>query len=502
MEFNQPNILLTQADQMTPLLMGAYGHPVVQTPNLDRLVAEGVRFDAAYTPFPLCSPARACMVTGKYPSRIGAYDNASLLPADQPTMAHYLTNAGYDCVFAGKMHFVGPDQLHGFRRRFSTNIYPADFSWTNMATKHGKPVNQAYCYVEDNVHVGKWNSSLSYDEEAQFRSLDYLHARGLAAQAARENGNTPQPFFLFTSFHHPHEVFWPPQNLWDLYADAEIEVPGLPDNLDETYSALDRWLNVYHGLSCVDNLQDPASMRVVRRAYYALVTYIDRKVGELLASLDENGFADNTIVIFSSDHGDMLCERGMVQKRTFYEWSARVPMIIKFPGGWQAGTVRSEPVNLIDLAPTFWDIAGIPEDERLPVDGRSLIGLLDGSDTDDWVTFSENASDGMVEAPCFMIRWQHYKYVYIHGHAGQLFDLNADPGEWDNLIGDPAYADLEAELRARLFERFDPGETERAMMESYRRRVLIDRAMKANKTRWDVEPRFDPTLNNVDQYLK
>ena len=243
-------------------------------------------------------------------------------------------------------------------------------------------------------------------------------------------------------------------------------------------------------------------MRVVRRAYYALVTYIDRKVGELLASLDENGFADNTIVIFNSDHGDMLCERGMVQKRTFYEWSARVPMIIKFPGGWQAGTVRSEPVNLIDLAPTFWDIAGIPEDERLPVDGRSLIGLLDGSDTDDWVTFSENPSDGMVEAPCFMIRWQHYKYVYIHGHAGQLFDLNADPGEWDNLIGDPAYADLEAELKSRLFKRFDPDETERAMMESYRRRVLIDRAMKANKTHWDVEPRFDPTLNNVDQYLK
>ena len=144
MPSRKPNILMIQADQMTPLLMGAYGHPVVQTPNLDRLVAQGVRFDAAYSPQPVCGPARACMITGKFASNIGAYDNACLLPADQPTMAHYLTNAGYDCVFAGKTHFVGPDQLHGFRQRFLSNIYPADFSWIFMATELGRPVNHSF----------------------------------------------------------------------------------------------------------------------------------------------------------------------------------------------------------------------------------------------------------------------------------------------------------------------------------------------------------------------
>ena len=164
---SHPNLLLIQADQMTPFLTGAYGHPVVRTPNLDRLVREGVRFDAAYAPHPVCSPSRACMLTGKRVSTVEAWDNAALLPADEPTVAHYLTNVGYDTVCAGKMHFVGPDQLHGFRRRFSSNIYPADFRWTRMMTAHGHPGSQAYTYVGDAIHVGRWNNALSYDEEAR-----------------------------------------------------------------------------------------------------------------------------------------------------------------------------------------------------------------------------------------------------------------------------------------------------------------------------------------------
>ena len=501
MPSGKPNILMIQADQMTPLLMGAYGHPVVQTPNLDRLVAQGVRFDAAYSPQPVCGPARACMITGKFASNIGAYDNACLLPADQPTLAHYLTNADYDCVFAGKMHFVGPDQLHGFRQRFLSNIYPADFSWIFMATELGRPVNQALNYVDDAIHVNKWNNALSYDEEAQFRSLEYLHARGLAMQEAQAKGETPQPFFLFTSFHHPHEAFWPPQEFWDLYAGAVIDVPEFPDNLEQTYSTLDRWLNHYHGVQLAEKLKNPESIRVVRRAYYALVTYIDYKVGQLLDALQENGLEDNTIIIFTSDHGDMLCERGMVQKRTFYEWSARVPMIIRFPDGRQAGIVRPEPVSLIDLLPTLLDIANVSDDERLPVDGRSLMGLLDGQDEEGWVAISESHADGMVEVPCFMIRKDNFKYIYIHGHDAQLFDLNADPAEWHNLASNPAYSQVEAELKADLLSRFDPDQIAQDVKNSYRRRKIIDQAMKTNGTRWDPEPRFDPTRDSIKQYL-
>jgi choline-sulfatase len=495
------NILLIQADQMTPFLSGAYGHPVVQTPNLDRLVREGVRFDAAYTPHPVCAPARACMVTGKRVSTVGAWDNAALLPADEPTMAHYLTNAGYDCVFAGKMHFVGPDQLHGFRARFSNNIYPADFRWTWMMTEHGGPVNQAHTYVGDAIHVGRWNDALAYDEEAQRHSLNYLRARGVAAREAREQGETPQPFFLFTSFHHPHEVFWPSQELWDLYEDAEIAVPSLPDDLDATYSQLDRWLNAYHGVHRAETLKDPESMRRVRRAYYALVTYVDRKVGQLLEALEHTGVLDDTLIVFTSDHGDMLCERGMVQKRTFYEWSARVPLIARFPGGWQAGRSVPEPVNLIDLLPTFLDLAEVPPEDRLPYDGRSLIGLLDGSDAEGWETFSENHADGMVEAPCIMLRRGPYKYVYIHGYEDQLFNLATDPDEWHNLVADPEFADVALAMRSHILETFDPDAIQGRVMRSYRRRMLIHRAMQRNGTSWAADPAFDPTRNSVKKYL-
>ena len=126
---DKPNILFIVSDQMVAALTGAYGHPVVQTPNLERLAAAGVRFDAAYTPFPLCAPGRACFMTGRHASAIGAWDNGALLAGDQPTLAHYLARAGYDTVLSGKMHFVGPDQLHGFSRRLTTDIYSSDFTW-------------------------------------------------------------------------------------------------------------------------------------------------------------------------------------------------------------------------------------------------------------------------------------------------------------------------------------------------------------------------------------
>ena len=497
----KPNILSIQVDQMTPFLTGAYGHPVVKTPNLDRLVREGVRFDAAYTPHPVCAPARACMVTGKRVSTVEAWDNAALFRADEPTMAHYLTNAGYDTVFSGKMHFVGPDQLHGFRRRFLSNIYPTDYRWTSKMTKHGHPGNQAYTYVGDDVHVGRWNNALSFDEEAHLRSIGYLNAKGEAKLRANASGDMPQPFFLFTSFHHPHERFWPPEEFWAMYEDEEIEVPTFPDNLEETYSALDRWLNDYHGVHRAEMLKDPESMRRVRRAYYALVTYVDQKVGELLDALETNGFLEDTLVVFSSDHGDMLCEKGMVQKRTFYEWSARVPLILRFPDQWKAGTVVDAPVSLIDLLPTFLDLAGVPAENRLPYDGRSLIGLLDGSDSENWEAFSENASDSMVEAPCVMLRQGKFKYVYIHGYEDQLFDLIEDPGEWHNLVSDPDHAEIGQSMKSRILEVVDPDEVAARVEASYQRRMMIQEAMERNGTSWDPEPRFDPNQDHLNQYL-
>jgi choline-sulfatase len=240
---------------------------------------------------------------------------------------------------------------------------------------------------------------------------------------------------------------------------------------------MDRWANEAHETDAVD-LRDPGALRALRRAYYALVTYVDRKLGELLDAVP-----DETLVVFTSDHGDMLGERAMVQKRCFYEWSARVPLLVRHPDARGAGTSVGTPVSLLDLAPSILDWLGV--EERLPMDGGSL-------DDPGGVVFSEYHVE-KVRAPCFMVRQDKWKYVYVHGHGEQLFDLATDPGEWTNLA---AEHDTSA-LRASILERFDPDAIARAGEASVRRRDLIARAMAITGTRWDYSPVFDATRQYV-----
>ena len=483
-----PNILLIMADQLVPFLTGPYGHPVVHTPHLDRLAAGGVCFDAAYTPYPLCAPARVAFMTGRYASRIGCFDNAALFPADQPTLAHYLTNAGYDTVLSGKMHFIGPDQLHGYHRRLTTDVFPANIDWV-PDPKGEEKGGHAFNYVPPNVGVRSWTKFLAYDEETQFRALEYIRSRGYAKA---EN----PPFFLTVSFHNPHDPFHVTQALWDLYEGQTIDIPEFPDNLAETYSELDRWLNDVHGAGEV-NLRDPDNLRALRRAYFGLVTYVDQKVGELLAALDETGQRGHTIVIFTADHGDMLGEKGMVQKRCFYEWSARVPLIFQLPGSLSAGRRVSAPVSLLDLLPTLLDLAGLPEAGRLPVDGLSLSHLLTGPDEPERAIFSEYHVE-KVKGPSFMVRRGKYKLIYVHGYGRQLFDLEADPGEWHNLAGQPSLREVEAELEASILARFDPEQLAAAGLESVYRRQIIKEALRRNNVHWD----YAPCADAAHQYVR
>lgn len=485
------NILIVMCDQLMPFLTGAYGHPVVQTPHLERLAAQGVRYDACYTPYPLCAPARAAFMTGQFGSRLGCYDNAATLPVDEPTFAHYLTNAGYETVLSGKMHFIGPDQLHGFRRRLTTDVFPAGMDWVPLPAPDGTfpRGGHAHNYVPPNVGVRTWTKFLAYDEEAQFRALEYLRERGRTRSA--------EPFCLVVSYHHPHDPFHVTQELWDLYEGAEIEIPRHPANLEATYSAMDRWLNHTHGTAEVD-LDSPENLRALRRAYYGLVTYVDRKLGELLAALEQTGERRQTIIVFTSDHGDMLGEKRMVQKRCFYEWSARVPLVVSFPDGRAAGRRVPQPVSLMDLMPSLLDWAGVPEAARLPMDAHPLPGLGANAPTAEPArpAFSEYHVEKVL-APCFMVRRGDLKYIYIHGHGRQLFDLAEDPGEWHNLAGRPEWRAAEAELHALVLSQFDPAQIEAHGALSVRKRELIRQAMARNGTRWDFDPPYDPGQHYV-----
>ncbi|MBN1317010.1 MAG: choline-sulfatase [Anaerolineales bacterium] len=491
------NILLILADQLTPFLTGAYGHKVVRTPNLDQLAAGGICFDAAYSSSPLCVPARASLLTGRYASTIGCFDNGSPFSCEEPCIAHYLTMEGYDSIASGKMHFIGPDQLHGFSRRLTTDIYPSDFSWTPHSEFKSTPMFKenphASGYALPNVGVRKWSMGLAYDEETTFRALEFIHARAL---------KPPQrPFFLCVSFTLPHGPFHVTRELWELYEDESIELPTIPVNVQEHYTIMDRWLHAYHGLDKVPNLLDPDSLYAMRRSYYGLVTQVDRKVGELLRALEQTGQREHTMILFASDHGDMLGEKGLVQKKMFYEWSARVPLIINFPDGWKKGSKCNRPVSLVDLAPTLLDIAGVRE--RLDLDGTSLFQTLRDESRKEAV-FSEIHAEG-VYAPCFMVRRAQYKYIYMHENGAQLFDLQADPHEWRNLSGSSKFKGLEEELMGCILKRFDPDLIARRVQDSIPKRKLVRKAMELSDTHWDWDPYQRCAPSKIDcttQYIR
>jgi choline-sulfatase len=499
---SQPNILLIMADQLVAALTGPYGHTVVQTSNLDALAAGGVRFDAAYSSCPLCAPARASLITGRYVSNCKVWDNAAPLGSDVPTVAHYLTLAGYDAVCSGKMHYVGPDQLHGLRARLTTDVYPASMAWLPDARR--APAERvldrrqhARSYSAAGTRVASHSMFLAHDDEVEFRAIEYLRQQGMAREqyAAKTDGAAPKPFFLMASFHCPHDPHTVTQELWDLYEGAEIDLPHYPADMEATYSAMDRWLNAYHGTDRID-IKAPESIRAFRRAYYGLVTSIDRRVGRLMQALREAGLDQETIIVFTADHGDMLADKNMVQKRSFYDWSCRVPLIVRWPDGAHAGGSVPEAVSLMDLAPTILDWAAVPAESRRPMDGRSLLPTLVPGSEPERVALAESHTNG-VYAPCFMARQGDWKYVHIHGEQGQLFNLADDPGEWRNRVDDPTCAETVARLKGLILARFDPEAIEAELCASLRDRAVVQPATVAAGTHWDHAPYFDANKQYV-----
>ncbi|MBD3217826.1 MAG: sulfatase-like hydrolase/transferase [candidate division Zixibacteria bacterium] len=496
MQPKQPNIVLIMADQLAPRFMGSYGNKHVSTPNLDKLSKESVQFDSVYTPFPLCCPARASLMTGRQASDVGGYDNATLLEADRPTVAHYLTNAGYECVLSGKMHFVGPDQLHGYKTRFTSNIYPADFSWTRgKRAADGEDYGDfiphlAPTYVKadsDNplgVEPRRWGKYLEFDDQTHTRALRYIRKNRREVRDS-DRGEETKPFFLTVSYHNPHNPFHVPKEYWDMYEGVDIPIPEIPEDLERYQSQLDKWIMANHGVNKYD-IKDPENLRLAHRGYCSLMTYIDDCVGDLLNELEKQGLAENTVVIFTSDHGEMLGSRSMVQKWCLYDYSVLVPLILKFPDRLGAGKRIETPVSLIDILPTCTDIAGYPADLMEPVDGRSLLPYIDDDSVGkDRIIFSESHAGRGAMAPCFMARQGKYKYIYIHGYEGQLFDLETDPEEWNNLIGREEYKEIEEGLKSAVLERFDPDKIEADIKKSTKARLIIDAAMKLNGTSWD-----------------
>lgn len=482
LEQEKPNIVLIMADQMAFDVIGALGHPAVKTPNIDRLVNNGVTFENAYCNSPICAPSRASFVSGKHVNKIGVYDNGSEFSADTPTFLHHLRRGGYETVLSGKMHFVGPDQLHGFERRLIRDIHTAAFDLTPDWTKgvyhnHGTGVKRLR-----NPGISELNNDLDYDEKVLNRTLEQIRT------FKRKEGQ--RPFFLCSSFFHPHDPFHITAEFWNLYDDVDIPMPDVPPESMEDLHPFNQWIQTHHERD-VCELSDEEILEN-RRAYYGMVSYFDDKVGRIIGELERLGMMENTIVMVTSDHGEMLGEHGMWFKRTFYDPSVKVPLIVSCPGRVPEGKRVSEVVSLVDLAATIMKLADVPDCDTWisKSDGDSFQKLLlEGAD-DEWKdeALSEYYGEGPIE-PMVMVRKGRYKYVYVHNHEPLLFDLKEDPGEVHNLAEFPEYQALITQLRSRITSEVEIESIREDIVQSQQDRLLVAESLqKGKQTAWDHVP--------------
>ena len=453
------------ADQLSGRLFDDGPAPFLQVPNLRRLGEDATHFRNCYCASPLCAPSRASFMTGLLPSRTGVFDNAAEFASSIPTFAHHLRAAGYRTVLSGKMHFVGPDQLHGFEERLTTDVYPADFGWTPDWTRPGERIDWWYHNLGSVTDAGtaEITNQLEFDDEVAY------HARLRLYQLARQADD--RPFCLTVSFTHPHDPYVARRRFWDLYPD-----PPMPDVAAIAPAAMDpHSRRLYEANDSERFTVTDENVRDSRRAYFANISYLDAKLGELTEVLQGCGLADDTIVLFVSDHGDMLGERGMWFKMSFFEGSARVPLIVRAPGRLAPGRV-DRPVSTMDVMPSLLELAGI-DPSGLEIDGRSLLDADPGR-----VVVSQYMAEGSV-TPMLMLRDERHKLCLCPADPPMAFDMIDDPNELQPLPTVPA------SLQNYADSQFDLATIDRQVRQSQASRLVVYPALRnGHYFPWDHQP--------------
>jgi len=434
------NVLLIQSDQQRWDTIGAGS--VAITPNLDRLAARGVRFEACYANAPLCVPSRASSVTGRWPHEAGCYGNAAAFDGRTTTYAHILNDNGILAADIGRMDFARGAE-HGFdASREHPRQEPDVFEYMRdpMAQRVGG--YRSYC----------WDTGLL--EEDRFED----QVAEICGWLERHAGDA-EPWCLVTNFNLPHPPFEVPRKYFEMYDPADTPLPHLPEGyLDNLHEAVRK--HRYHW--DVETPFPDENIRLKRTIYYAMNTWLDDIVGVILGKLDELGLAEDTLVIFTSDHAENLGDHGMWAKGSFYDTSCRIPMIMAGPDIPSGGFVKT-PVSLIDLAPTILDAFSV----ETPADmhGRSLLPLAGGkADAHPGVVYGQYHGHDAVTGE-FMVRTARWKSIYHVGMPPQLFDMEADPEELNDLASEPSCASAVEEMESRLREAFDPEELDRQAKE-------------------------------------
>ncbi|MBF8184254.1 sulfatase-like hydrolase/transferase [Nonomuraea sp. K274] len=463
---NQPNILLICTDQQRFDALGAYGNDEIDTPNLDRLAEQGVLFENCYVQSPVCGPSRASLMSGRYVHAHGAWANGVGLPSHEHLFSRTLADHGYDCGLAGKFHVGGacsggrlePRLDDGFRVfRWAHDPYPgsSENAYHRWLRAVRPDLYESAAQAGPGVGFDMLPTEFHYSRWIGNETIDYL----------RHSRDADKPFLFVANFFDPHHAFGAPKEYVDRYRGKALrrpvtrdqELAGKPPVLTEashrSYAGHARGYTEYTESELYD----------VKVHYYAMVSLVDDEVGRILAALDETGLAEDTLVVFTSDHGEMLGDHQLMLKGPMmYECAVRVPLVMRWPAGLPAGERRAELVQWIDLATTFLAATGAPP---LPGgQGLNLLPLARGEQdapVRGWALCEYRNSGHPYEEPVHttMLRHDRRKIVVYHGapsttrtRSGELYDLETDPMELDNLWDDPAHAAVRAELQELLLD--------------------------------------------------
>ena len=433
------NVLFLMADEHSPRVLGCYGNPVIRTPNLDALAAQGTRFTSAYTPCPICVPARSALQTGRYVHQTRSWCNGTPYTGKMRGWGHRLIDIGHRVVSVGKLHLRSTEDANGFDEEIVPMHVLDGIGDLHGMLRSPPPMRPGIRLLADKVAPGE-SSYTVYDTEITARACDWIRNVG---------PGTEKPWVLFVSFVRPHFPLVAPERLMRHYLAANLPKPfGSPP--DHPVMREYRRIQNYD-----DFFVDDEHRRRAIAAYYAMVNAVDEDIGRVFDALYASGQSDDTLVIYSSDHGDNLGNRGYWGKSNMYEDSAGVPMIVAGPGVPQRRVVDA-PVSLLDVPQTIIEAVGeeLTEEEHDELPGRSLIGIANG-DRPDRAILSEYHAVASITG-IFMIRYENWKYIYFVGYPPMLFDLAADPLEANDLGRDPAYEEVRRILERRLRAICDP----------------------------------------------
>ena len=464
------NIVFLFSDEHAGAVMGNSGHPIVQTPHLDRLAEQSYTFDNAYCNYPICTPSRLSMLTGRYPHQIEAWDLGAIADRQYSTWGDYLTKAGYETVLCGRTHFNGTDRLHGFSHRLLDDLP----RWCN---RNGRPPRRTSdARRGSNSHVAECgpgdHEHTRYDRNVADLAVDFLHERAAAPDDT--------PFLLYCGFMHPHFPLIAPSEFFSQYDPDTLE---LPETWNEPLESQHPIIQ-HHRWAWQNDIPPPeAVVRCALACYYALVSCLDAQVGRILEAIDTSPLSENTLVIYTSDHGEMAGHHGIWQKQCFYEPAVRVPLMLRLPSD-EKGRV-AENVSLVDVLPTLLEVAGLETPADLPGDSLLRIARHQANETiaearhhndrervpSERAVLSEYHHMGMLNAG-FMLKRGDYKLCHYVGSEPQLFNVGVDPLENNDLASKPEYAAIRNEMEVALRRVVNPEQEDARAKENQRLRRM------------------------------